>query len=642
MIDEKIKEQPGGLPAVPPPLTTKDKLRAAWARLQCSSLLRSHRFQTRTRHHMEGLGALVCAIPLARQLGDWLYALGFTGEYTLIRAGRTIRAAALWLAAAFLRGWNNVVDTAFPGARTVLGELFGPVYVFCRGVRNIWVYGDEVRREQGFWAGIVADVQYLGRGAVRYGGLLPRMVAYLLPLGALAVLVAVVQIMVGRPYTLAVEVNGITVGNVANETVFDAAREDVLQRVNYAGTTGDTEVTIEPTYRLAITSDVLDEGQMANAILSAVSDEISEGTALYLDGELTAVCAEGSQLQLYLSGLLEPYEQPDDPNVSVSFNREVTVEQGLYFTDSFMDYADVVALLSGVRQAERVYTVVAGDSISLIATKNNLTTAELCELNGITPDTAIFPGDELIVTREEAMLEVQITRTVTWTEEIPFSTKQTQSSDYAFGTTRTVQEGENGVRTITAQNVYATDGTMLSQTILSSEVTKAPVDREIVVGTKLPSGSVAQVGNGTFIWPVPQFTGCSRWYSSSHKGVDIRAPAGTPIYASASGVVTRAGYERGGAGTGYGNSLIIDHGNGYSTLYSHCLSLDRLCGLHRPLHRQPLPLRDPPQRPLPAAPELFQQVKLMAYQHPSRNRRRFSLCPLPTLPPKWAILPRPS
>ena len=573
MIDEKIKEQPGGLPAVPPPLTTKDKLRAAWARLQCSSLLRSHRFQTRTRHHMEGLGALVCAIPLARQLGDWLYALGFTGEYTLIRAGRTIRAAALWLAAAFLRGWNNVVDTAFPGARTVLGELFGPVYVFCRGVRNIWVYGDEVRREQGFWAGIVADVQYLGRGAVRYGGLLPRMVAYLLPLGALAVLVAVVQIMVGRPYTLAVEVNGITVGNVANETVFDAAREDVLQRVNYAGTTGDTEVTIEPTYRLAITSDVLDEGQMANAILSAVSDEISEGTALYLDGELTAVCAEGSQLQLYLSGLLEPYEQPDDPNVSVSFNREVTVEQGLYFTDSFMDYADVVALLSGVRQAERVYTVVAGDSISLIATKNNLTTAELCELNGITPDTAIFPGDELIVTREETMLEVQITRTVTWTEEIPFSTKQTQSSDYAFGTTRTVQEGENGVRTITAQNVYATDGTMLSQTILSSEVTKAPVDREIVVGTKLPSGSVAQVGNGTFIWPVPQFTGCSRWYSSSHKGVDIRAPAGTPIYASASGVVTRAGYERGGAGTGYGNSLIIDHGNGYSTLYSHCLSL---------------------------------------------------------------------
>src|SRR5699024_10105445 len=196
LIDEKIEqinEQPGGPPAAPPPLTTRDKLRAAWARFQCSSLLRSHRIRTRTRLHAETLGALICALPLARQLGDWLYALGFAGEYTLIRAGRSIRAAALWLAAAFLRGWNNVMDIAFPGARTVLRELFGPVYVFCRGVRNIWLYGDGVRREQGFWAGIVADVQYLGRGAVRYAGLLPRMVVYLLPLAALAVLLTVVQ-----------------------------------------------------------------------------------------------------------------------------------------------------------------------------------------------------------------------------------------------------------------------------------------------------------------------------------------------------------------------------------------------------------------------------------------------------------------
>ena len=92
------------------------------------------------------------------------------------------------------------------------------------------------------------------------------------------------------------------------------------------------------------------------------------------------------------------------------------------------------------------------------------------------------------------MLEVHITKNVTWTEEIPFTTEKTQSSDYAYGTTHTVQEGENGVRTITAQNVYDTEGNLLSQTITSSEVTKEPVTREIVVGTKLPSGSVAPGG----------------------------------------------------------------------------------------------------------------------------------------------------
>ena len=112
-----------------------------------------------------------------------------------------------------------------------------------------------------------------------------------------------------------------------------------------------------------------------------------------------------------------------------------------------------------------------------MATKNNLTTAGLRARNTITTDTAIFPGGERIVTREEAMLEVQITRTVTWTEEIPFSTQKTQSSEYAFGTTHTVQEGENGIRTITAENVYDTEGNLLEQTIVSSEVTKAPVNR---------------------------------------------------------------------------------------------------------------------------------------------------------------------
>ena len=85
-------------------------------------------------------------------------------------------------------------------------------------------------------------------------GLLPRMAVYLMPLGALAILLAVVQTMMGSPYTLAVEVNGMTVGCVANEDVFDSAREDVLQRVSYAGTTGETELSIQPTYRLAISS----------------------------------------------------------------------------------------------------------------------------------------------------------------------------------------------------------------------------------------------------------------------------------------------------------------------------------------------------------------------------------------------------
>jgi murein DD-endopeptidase MepM/ murein hydrolase activator NlpD len=52
---------------------------------------------------------------------------------------------------------------------------------------------------------------------------------------------------------------------------------------------------------------------------------------------------------------------------------------------------------------------------------------------------------------------------------------------------------------------------------------------------------------------------------SLHDGVDISAPIGTPVYAPASGRVTRADL----AEPGYGKVMIIDHGNGYTTRYMH-------------------------------------------------------------------------
>ncbi|MBQ7241903.1 MAG: M23 family metallopeptidase, partial [Firmicutes bacterium] len=56
--------------------------------------------------------------------------------------------------------------------------------------------------------------------------------------------------------------------------------------------------------------------------------------------------------------------------------------------------------------------------------------------------------------------------------------------------------------------------------------------------------------------------------SEFHTGLDIPAPRGTNIVAAADGKVITAGYVR-----GYGNTIMISHGNGLVTLYGHNSSL---------------------------------------------------------------------
>ena len=396
-----------------------------------------------------------------------------------------------------------------------------------------------------------------------------------------AVFVTVFDRTIQQPYALAVQVNGKTVGYVANEEVFNLAREDVMERINYAGT-DKTDWTIEPSYTITVAHQVMDESETADAILKSASDEISEGTALYLNGELTAVCADGDALRSYLNSLLAPYEEEykNDGNVTVGFNKTVLLEDGIYFNDSFEDDNSIEDMISGVRQQEKTYTVQTGDTLWTIARKNDLTFRELCALNpnfkgaALTENSNIQEGDTLIVTKEEATLEVRITKMETRQEEVPFTTETTQSNEYTKGTTKTLQEGENGLRLVTLQNVYDANGTLLEQTIVSTQTLKEAVPKKVVVGTKKVTNKTAYItGSGQFIWPGPNYRNCSRWYGSGHKGVDICAPAGTPIYASAGGTVTKAGYNKAGAGTGYGYSVIISHSGGYTTVYAHCLSL---------------------------------------------------------------------
>ena len=89
----------------------------------------------------------------------------------------------------------------------------------------------------------------------------------------------------------------------------------------------------------------------------------------------------------------------------------------------------------------------------------------------------------------------------------------------------------------------------------------------------------AYQGSATgFIWPCPAYTRISSYFgprpqpvpgaSTNHKGVDLAAPYGSAILASASGVVTTSTYSKSA-----GNYIVLAHGNGTSTVYMHASAL---------------------------------------------------------------------
>jgi murein DD-endopeptidase MepM/ murein hydrolase activator NlpD len=72
-------------------------------------------------------------------------------------------------------------------------------------------------------------------------------------------------------------------------------------------------------------------------------------------------------------------------------------------------------------------------------------------------------------------------------------------------------------------------------------------------------------GGGNFIWPAST-QGISTYFAWWHPGIDLPNRASPPIAASDGGVVTVAGWPD---NYGYGNRVMVDHGNGYQTLYAH-------------------------------------------------------------------------
>ena len=186
-------------------------------------------------------------------------------------------------------------------------------------------------------------------------------------------------------------------------------------------------------------------------------------------------------------------------------------------------------------------------------------------------DAETLAGALMLPTEEEEvpLLTVETVEEVTYTQAIPAPTREQADPALLLNERKTVLEGTDGLEERT-DRITRRCGVETGRENLAAEVLTEPVPQVVAVGT----AQGVEAAKGRFLWPTTgQITspfGYRTIFGSTsfHRGLDIANATGTEILASAGGTVTWAGAK----GT-YGNLLILDHGNGFTTYYAHCSQL---------------------------------------------------------------------
>lgn len=212
---------------------------------------------------------------------------------------------------------------------------------------------------------------------------------------------------------------------------------------------------------------------------------------------------------------------------------------------------------------KQVYLVKEGDVLGRIAKNHGLTTNDLLALNpGLKVDSLLQIGQQINVTVEKPLVNVQVVYEKMSKEKIDFEKVIQQDANMYKGEKKVIQQGVPGEKEV-AYVITEVNGKRVNKTVTEETILVQPIKHIEKVGTKV----ISSRGTGNFSWPtnggyISSGMG-SRW-GSFHRGIDIARPSNYSILASDNGVVTAAGWD----GT-YGYRIIVNHNNGYKTLYAH-------------------------------------------------------------------------
>lgn len=400
------------------------------------------------------------------------------------------------------------------------------------------------------------------RKFMRTAGFCRRRASYILPAVMALIVCAYIYNVSSDKLVLNVSYDGKDIGTVENHKVLEDALTAVEETLSE--TTG-VSVKLSNNILYSVSRDdspaYVSGNDLYTDILSQAKKDYTSAYGLYIDGTLVASLENKAEIETVLD------EMSDDQS---KIANGIQILKQDYPKDAVKSSVELKEIL-GI-SPERI---VMSSEASAVSEDNSTALAIIRNIPApVNSDSVDFSNAYSI--DDEKTLEIIYKTEKLEKKTVPeeFTTVYEYDPNMYSTSKYVKQQGKNGTKTVTEKVIYV-DGVEESRTVVAEETVTETVNKIVVKGLKPIPESLSNATQAYMLWPIEaDVNEAFGWrlrngsYMEYHKGIDMSAPRGTPIIASASGVVEKAGYHYNGY-SGYGKIVVIKHADGKETFYAH-------------------------------------------------------------------------